>query len=160
MQNFDELSSATIGKPRWNEVDYRIAVHGSVPQVEDSPCIHIYLLADISHDKFDFAVSLVDILCKDEVNLISQTDVAKNVIRTNEYECSWEGYESIYEGLKTFLSDRSFIRPYASCENGLHASITAYNAESNSRSNALKDYLDKQGLIVLPQYAKYLNEED
>ena len=160
MKNFDELSSATIGKPRWGEVDYRIAVHDPVSQVEDSPCIHIYLLSDINHDKFDFVVSLVDILCKDEVNLIRQTDVAKNVIRTNEYECSWEGYESLYEGLKTFLSDKSTIRPYASCENGLHASIAAYNAESNSRGNALKDFLDKQGLIVLPRYAKYLNEEE
>lgn len=160
MKNLDELSSATIGKPRWGEVDYRIAVHGSVSQVEDSPCVHIYLLSDISHDKFDFVVSMVDILCKDEVNLIRQTDEAKNVIRANENECSWEGYESIYEGLMTFLSDKSTIRPYASCENGLHASIAAYNAESNSRGNALKEYLDGRDLSILPQYAKYLNEED
>ena len=55
--------------------------------------------------------------------------------------------------------DKSTIDPYASCKNGLHASIAAYNAESNSRGIALKEYLDGRGLSILPQYAKYLNEE-
>lgn len=56
--------------------------------------------------------------------------------------------------------DKSTIGPYASCKNGLHASIAAYNAESNSRGNALKEYLDGRDLSILPQYAKYLSEED
>lgn len=56
--------------------------------------------------------------------------------------------------------DKSTIDPYASCKSGFHASIAAYNAESNSRGNALKEYLDGRDLSILPQYAKYLNEED
>lgn len=56
--------------------------------------------------------------------------------------------------------DKSTIGPYASCKNGLHASIAAYNAESNSCGNALKEYLDGRGLSILHQYAEYLNDED
>ena len=40
------------------------------------------------------------------------------------------------------------------------ASIEAYNNESNSLGNALKEYLDNEGLKVLQKYAKYFTDEE
>ena len=79
-------------------------------------------------------------------------------MRTHRDECSWKGYSNIYKGLVEFLSTNQNIKQYNYCENGLKASIEAYNAESNSRGNALKEYLDGKGLTVLPKYSKYFEE--
>lgn len=152
------LEMATFGKPRWGSKDYKIAIHGPATKDRDTPHIHIYLLNDINYNTFNFEISLIDILCKDEINLIYQLDRSKNIMRTHRDECSWKGYSNIYKGLVEFLSTNQNIKQYNYCENGLKASIEAYNAESNSRGNALKEYLDGKGLTVLPKYSKYFEE--
>lgn len=152
------LEMATFGKPRWGSKDYKIAIHDPATKDRDTPHIHIYLLNDINYNTFNFEISLIDILCKDEINLIYQLDRSKNIMRTHRDECSWKGYSNIYKGLVEFLSTNQNIKQYNYCENGLKASIEAYNAESNSRGNALKEYLDGKGLTVLPKYSKYFEE--
>ncbi|MBO5849961.1 MAG: hypothetical protein J6Q47_01600, partial [Paludibacteraceae bacterium] len=74
---------ATFGKPRWDKTDYRI----SVSKDGETPHIHIYLLKDDDHTNFNFEVSLVDILCNDEINLIYQLDRKNNIMRTHRREC-------------------------------------------------------------------------
>lgn len=150
------LEMATFGKPNWNSVDYRISVHGPISKDRETPHIHIHLLEDNNHTKFNFEVSLIDILCKDEINLIYQIDEDNDIIRTHRIDCSWEGYTNVYKNFKKFLETNQNCGPYKEFENGLRAAIEAYNAESNSRGNALKEYLDKRGLKVLPKYTKYL----
>ena len=150
------LEMATFGKPRWGEIDYKVAIHSPIIKEREIPHIHIYQLNDPYHNMFDFEISLIDILCKDEINLIYQLDRSKNIMRTHGDECSWKGYSNIYKGLVEFLSTNQNIKQYNYCENGLKASIEAYNAESNSRDNALKEYLVENDLTILPKYEKYL----
>jgi len=150
------LEMATFGKPRWGEIDYKVAIHSPIIKEREIPHIHIYQLNDPYHNMFDFEISLIDILCKDEINLIYQLDRSKNIMRTHRDECSWKGYSNIYKGLVEFLSTNQNIKQYNYCENGLKASIEAYNAESNSRDNALKEYLVENDLTILPKYEKYL----
>lgn len=154
------LEMATFGKPKWGQNTYKVSVHGPASDDRETPHIHIYLLKDKKLVMFNFEVSLVDILCKDEINLIYQIDRKNNIMRTHRRDCSWEGYASIYKGFKEFLTTNQNWGLYRNCENGLKASIEAYNNESNSLGNALKEYLDKKGLEVLPKYAKYFNDEE
>lgn len=149
---------ATFGKPRWDKTDYRISVHGPASKDRETPHIHIYLLKDDNHTNFNFEVSLVDILCNDEINLIYQLDRKNNIMRTHRRECSWDGYSNLYKNFKKFLTTNQNLGSYRNCENGLKAAIEAYNNESNSNGNALKDYLDKKGLMVLPKYISYLQD--
>ena len=153
------LEMATFGKPKWGQNLYKISVHGPATSDRETPHIHIYLLNDTKLNTFNFEISLVDILCKDEINLIYQIDKKNNIVRTHRRDCSWEGYASIYRGFKEFLITNQNLGLYKNCENGLKASIEAYNNESNSLGNALKEYLDKKGLEVLPKYAKYFIDE-
>ena len=56
-----------LGKNR-----YKIAVHGTLSGDRKNPHIHIYLSTDNRlYNKFNFEISIVDILCYDEINLIS-----------------------------------------------------------------------------------------
>ena len=65
---------ATISKTeRWGNNIYRIAVHGTASGDRETPHIHIYLANDTKpYNKFNFEISIIDILCKDEINLIYQ----------------------------------------------------------------------------------------
>lgn len=153
------LEMATFGKPKWGDKMYKISVHGPATNDRETPHIHIYLLNDKGNQNFNFEVSLVDILCKDEMNLIYQIDREKHIVRTHRRDCSWTGYASIYNGFKDFLTTNQNWGLYKNCENGIQASIEAYNNESNSLGNALKEYLDKRGLVVLSKYAKYFEEK-
>ena len=135
------LEMATFGKPRWGEIDYKVAIHSPIIKEREIPHIHIYQLNDPYHNMFDFEISLIDILCVGKINLIYQLDRYNNIIRTHRNECSWIGYSDIYEGLEEFLHTNQNIFPYNDCLTGLEAAIVAYNAESNSRDNALKEYL-------------------
>ena len=150
------LEMATFGKPRWGEIDYKVAIHSPIIKEREIPHIHIYQLNDPYHNMFDFEISLIDILCVGKINLIYQLDRYNNIIRTHRNECSWLGYSDIYEGLEEFLHTNQNIFPYNDCLTGLEAAIVAYNAESNSRDNALKEYLVENDLTILPKYEKYL----
>jgi hypothetical protein len=55
------LEMATFGKPRWGEIDYKVAIHSPATKDRDTPHIHIYLLNDINYNTFNFEISLTQI---------------------------------------------------------------------------------------------------
>ena len=150
------IEMATISKSeRWGNNLYRIAVHGTAAGDRETPHIHIYLSNDKKpYNNFNFEVSLIDIICYNEFNLIYQRDVKTGKLSTNRSKCSWEGYRKIKEGFEDWLFDKcnmpgEFI-------NNLDALIYWWNQESDSNSdNPLKDYIDKKGLHILPEYKIY-----
>ena len=68
------LEMATFGAERWGNDTYKIAVHGASTKDRPTPHIHIYLANDQSYKLFNFEISLIDILCNDEINLIYQSE--------------------------------------------------------------------------------------
>lgn len=85
----------TISKAeRWGNNTYRIAVHGTASGDREIPHVHIYLTNDNKpYNNFNFEISIIDILCKDEINLIYQRDRSKNKLIKNRSKCFWEGYK-------------------------------------------------------------------
>ena len=53
--------------------------------------------------KFNFEISLIDILCYDEINIIAQVDKDRNIKRMHRNKCSWEGYKKLYEGFENWI---------------------------------------------------------
>lgn len=82
---------ATISKDeKWGKYHYRIAVHGPASGDRTVPHIHIYLSSDKKpYNNFNFEISLIDIVCKDEINLIYQNDRYNNIQRINRNKCEW-----------------------------------------------------------------------
>ena len=99
---------ATITKDiKWGNEHFRVAVHGTAAGDRDVPHIHIYLSNDKKpYNKFNFEVSLVDILCYDEVNLIFQRDEKTGKRISNRNKCSWEGYKKIADGFEDWLEQK------------------------------------------------------
>lgn len=63
---------------------YRIALHGVAAGDRPYPHIHIYLKNDhYPWKKFNFEISLVDLICNDELNLVCQQDKSKGIDRRN-----------------------------------------------------------------------------
>ena len=155
------LEMATFGTEKWGKYIYRIAVHGASTKDRPIPHIHIYLNTDVQpYKQFNFEVSLVDILCKDEINLIYQLDRKNNVKITNRTECSWTGYADIYNGIKQFLSSPPKSKRNGIFIDNLDRAIYEWNRETDfskteNGGNPLKEYLDKTNLVVLPKYMKY-----
>ena len=145
---------ATITKDiKWGNDHYRVAVHGTAAGDRDVPHIHIYLSNDKKpYNKFNFEVSLVDILCYDEVNLIFQRDEKTGKYISNRNKCSWEGYKKIADGFEDWLEQKPTTP--GDFQTNLEAIIYWWNEESDSASeNPLKDWLDKRGLKVLKKYS-------
>ena len=145
---------ATIAKDiKWGNDHYRVAVHGTAAGDRDVPHIHIYLSSDKKpYNKFNFEVSLVDILCYDEVNLIFQRDEKTGKRISNRNKCSWEGYKKIADGFEDWLNEKPTTP--GDFQTNLEAIIYWWNEESDSTSeNPLKDWLDKRGLKVLKKYS-------
>ena len=94
------LEMATFGRINDGKDMYKIAIHGPASNDRPMPHIHIYLNNDVfPYSQFNFEVSLVDLVCKDEINLIAQIDRKNNIKRTNRSECSCEGYRDLYKTL-------------------------------------------------------------
>ena len=150
----------TISKnERWGNNQYRIATHGTATGDRENPHIHIYLFNDDKpYNKFNFEISLTDILCYDEINLIYQRDISKNKKVTNRNKCSWEGYRKIKEGFEEWLYKPS--KTPGDFDDNLAALIYWYNEESNIIGNALLQYMKERGLIMLDKFNKYFSEED
>lgn len=152
---------ATFGTERWGNSTYRIAVHGASTKDRPTPHIHIYLNNDVQpYNMFNFEISLVDILCSNEIHLIYQLDRRNNIKRVGRENCSWEGYKEIYNGFRKFLSSASVSKRYGSFDDNLDRAIYEWNRETDFQKtenggNPLKDYLDEKGLTVLPNYLKY-----
>ena len=149
------VNIATIGVEKWGDKIYRIAVQGAT-----IPHIHIYLNNDsIPYHEFDFEISLIDILYKGEINLLSQIDKHRNIYSIIPAECSWTGYEDIKDGIRNFL--------FSSCNNthfsdNLALAIYEWSKETDfvkteCEGRNLIGLLFKQThLTPLPEYEKYL----
>lgn len=134
-----------------------IQIHGTNAGDRETPHIHIYNVGD--KIGFNFEVSLIDIICYDEVNLVKMTDKKHHVSINNRSKCSWDGYSRIKRNFEAWLTDRCEIP--GDYKNNLDAIIYWYNRESYSRevSNPLLKYLSVRGLKVHDNY-RYLFDED
>lgn len=159
------LEMVTFGVEHWGDDIYRIAVHGANMTKTKTPHIHIFLMSDDSHSVFNFAVSLVDILMKDEINLIVQYDKRRDVKNIHRNTCSWDGYAEILEGFEKFLFAKPNASKYMDFGDNLERAIYEWNRETDFQKtemggNPLKEYLDTKGVKILAKYQKYFEGED
>ena len=122
------VEMATIDKnAQLGKGNYKIAIHGASSKDRENPHIHIYLADDNTLKKFNFEISL-DILCKDEVNLIRQTDKTskKKIDIKNRDKCSWEGYSKLKYDFEDWLEDKRKGLPI-SFEDNLDSVIWNYS---------------------------------
>lgn len=135
------LEMVTIGVEKWGDATYKIAVLSD----ESTPLIHVYRNGE---EEFDLGVSLIDILCKDEINIVC--------LFGNETD-----YDDIITGLRNFL-----FRP---CVNKLFADnlervIYDWNRETDfvkaerEGKNVLAQYLTQNNFTPLPKYKKYITD--
>lgn len=146
---------ATISKAvDFNGTLYRIAVHGPGTKDRENPHVHIYLSSDRDpYNKFNFEISLCDILCKDEINLIKMRDEKKHIKKNNRSMCSWNGYAKLRNAFEDWLWSKP-TRP-GEFKDNLDAIIWNYNNEGHS-SNDIKEYIESRGWKVLPKYKEYI----
>lgn len=155
------LEMATFGTEHWGKDIYRIAVHGASTKDRPTPHIHIYLYNDVfPYNEFNFEISFVDILSKDEINLIFQLDRSKHIKHTDRKKCSWTGYADILEGFKNFLFSVPQPTKFGTFQDNLERAIYEWNRETDfvkteHGGNPLKEYLDEKGIVVLPKYTGY-----
>lgn len=156
------IEMATISKQeRWGNEQYRIATHGPETNDRDNPHIHIYYSNDVKpYNQFNFEISLTDILCKNEINLIYQRDTKKHKLITHRNKCSWEGYRKLYEGFEDWLFDVN-VKKRGEFIDNLDACIYFYNEEGPSfEQNPLLKYIKEHGLKILRTYKKYFSNND
>lgn len=145
---------ATIHKSVKLGDDFRsIQIHGT--NAGDRPNPHIHIYASNSKTSFNFEISLVDIVCYDEINLITMTDVKKHIKIKNRSKCSWTNYSSLRRDFEEWLeSDNRTVK--GDFQNNLDALIYFYNNESMSPDpNPFLRYLSDRGLKVHENY-RYL----
>lgn len=150
------IEMATISQDeKWGKEHYKVALHGPAVGDREYPHVHIYWCDDIyPYKKFNFEISLIDILCKDEINLVTQVDkLNSNISRKNKTKCSWEGYWKIRDGFEDWLIEKCKLP--GEFKDNLDALCWAYNNES-PHSMKLKDYIENHGLKVLAKYQKYI----
>ena len=137
---------------------YYIALHGPNSGDRPNPHIHIYLSSDKNPwKKFNFEVSLTDIICKDEINLIRMKDVKNRKDITNRNKCSWDGYMKMYYDFEDWLFSNHVYRKGEFIDN-LDAIIQIYNEESHDRDEGFVKYLKEKGLKIHPNYFKYFDK--
>lgn len=149
--------STVVKAIKWDKEYYRVALHGPATKDRPYPHVHIYLSKDsYPYKKFNFEISLVDLLCYDEINLICQQDKSKGIDKRNRSKCSWNGYRKIRDGFEDWLFDKP-SRPGEFIDN-LHVIIHDYNEEAPiGDDNPLMEYIKDQGKKILPKYLKYFN---
>ena len=153
---------ATISRnEKFGKDNYRVSIHGPASADRENPHIHIYLANDIiPYNKFNFEISLTDILCKDEINLIYQRDIRNHVMRSNRSKCSWDGYKNLLYDFEDWLFNEN-VKKAGDFIDNLHALIFFYNDESPyTEQNSLLKYIKDHGLKILNEYEKYFSEED
>lgn len=135
---------------------YRIALHGPAVGDRSYPHIHIYDSKDVfPYKKFNFEVSLVDLLCYDELNLVCMQDKSTGINIKNKTKCSWNGYHKLRDDFEDWL-----VSPYTGMrgdfKDNLDAIIWTYNNESpDNGKNPLLEYIENQGKTVLDKYKSY-----
>ena len=155
------LKMATFGNIKANNNLYRIAIHGPATNDRPMPHIHIYLAQDkFPYPLFNFEISLVDLVCKDEIVLVAQIDRKNNVYRTHRNECSWEGYKDLYKSFKDFLSKPPMKKIYKGrALNNLQVAIMEWDNENNDNmedeESLMKKFIESKGYTILPNYLPY-----
>ena len=158
---FSEM--ATIGYPVIENTMYKIVIRGPDNNDRDQPHVHIYLKSDERPGtKFNFEVSLFDILTKDEINLVKQYDSTRNnrkVDIKNRADCSWEGYTWLKDGFIEFINEPpngKFKLNNPTARTNLELIINKWNDESNDTSyNPLAEVIKDKKLEVLDKYKIY-----
>lgn len=131
---------------------YKIGVHGPDSTDRNYPHLHIYLENDNKpYTKFNFEISLVDLLCYDEINLIRQLDIKNHLNIKNRNKCSWEGYRKLKNDFEDWLEAKC-LTP-GDYQDNLEFIIWSYNNES-SKGKYIYDYIKNQGKEVLDKYKK------
>lgn len=132
---------------------YRVALHGVAAGDRPYPHVHIYKKDDhYPWKKFNFEISLVDLVCNDELNLVCQQDRNNRIDRRNRMKCSWTGYRDLRDDFEDWLEDKC-TKPGAFINN-LHFLIYAYNEENNEK-DSLQSYIKSKGKSILSKYKKY-----
>ena len=155
------LEMATFGRINDGKDMYKIVIHGPASNDRPMPHIHIYLNNDaFPYSQFNFEVSLVDLVCKDEINLIAQIDRKNNIKRTNRSECSWEGYRDLYKTFQSFLRQQPMKKGYRNiAQNNLQVAIMEWDNENNDNmednESLMKNFIESKGLKILPKYLPY-----
>ncbi len=159
------VEMATFGEEKWGKHTYKIATHGMMSADRPTPHIHIYYNKEknMKNPSFNFEISLIDILCKDEINLIFQVDRDNNIKNTNRIFCSWKGYAEIKDGFRKFLSDSPKMSRFGYFKDNLERAIYEWNRESDysatmNGQNILGKYFKEHDLKALPKYQKYLED--
>lgn len=149
------VEMATVDKKvKVGKDTYRIALHGPAVGDRPYPHFHIYLANDMfPYKKFNIEVSLVDLLCYDELNIVGIQDKEKGTNIKNRDKCSWLGYRKLHNTIEDWLEKPCTGLP-GRFANNLEALIWSYDNESN-QGLSLLEYIKDQGKKVLPKYKKY-----
>lgn len=148
------LEMATISKnAKLGKEQYRIAVHGPASKDRPYPHIHIYKANDeFPFTQFNFEISLIDLLCYDELNLVTMVDKSNGISIKNKNKCSWTGYRKLRDDFEDWLEAKSDRK--GAFKNNLDAIIWNYDNEAYE-DNALLNYIQDRGKKVLPKYKEY-----
>lgn len=118
----------------------------------DLPFPHLHILYD-NPRRFDFVVSLTDIVSTGRIQLYQQIDADRHLRIKNPKKTSWRQYESVREALAKFLFESKPVR--REYKSGLECALGIYNWEANQTSdNPFLDYCQEHGIAILPQYAE------
>lgn len=158
---------ATVGTPTIDNERFKIVIRGSANNDRETPHVHIYLRNDVPAGRtFNFEVSLIDILTKNQINLVKQLDFRHRnhrIDKRNREECSWDNYTGLLQGFYEFLRAApvgKYKRSYPNAQTNLELMTHIWNAESNDDTvdDPLGKYLQERNLVVLPEYRKYFPE--
>lgn len=155
----------TTGWPTICGLKCRTYIRGSEFENGREPHFHL-TLADRGDQDFKFEISLIDILAKDEVNLVAMRDSRDpehEIVHQLKDECSWEGYEDLRGGIRAYLAEDEtdpmrFIRKG---DTHLHSIVRAWDWENHCDhilGYVLDDYLRQNDIRVLPKYAQIMKD--
>lgn len=136
-----------------------IQIQGTNSGDRQNPHFHIYSIG--SKTKFNFEISLVDIVCYDEINLVAMIDTKKHINIKNRSKCSWNGYTKMKNDFEYWL-ESSNVKIPGDYKNNLDALIYWYNNESYvpDVSNPFLKYLSDRGLKVHDSYRYLFTDEE
>ena len=153
------IEMASIGYPVLNKTNHLIALHGTYAGDRQKPHIHIYLKGDKRpFSKFNFEIALDEILCYDEINLLTMRDKSRHVKLKNRNKCSWDGYVSLKKDFEDWLFSED-VEIRGGFKDNLDAIIYWYNQESGGtrKSNPLLEYLKDKGMKIQNKFRKYFS---
>ena len=151
---------ATIAKDViLNKERKSVQIHGTNSGDRETPHIHIYNYCD--KNNFNFEISLVDLLCYDELILVRMLDRQNHKDIRNRSKCSWDGYSKMRNDFEDWLYSSDVKIPGEYIDN-LDALIYWYNQESSipDENNPLLKYISDRGKKLHKDYKKYFSEDD